>query len=270
MRYASYLELFMKRFANRNSRLSFLETQQLILKRTGTLKLKLRCPGDQNLAHLCDGIKFTRTLACIDLSLSLHAQLPHLVSVVLSSIASNCSLRRATLYFEVRSHDFELLSCCAPFTAMIRDNAALEYVSFKIDCFEFGQVMYLEEVLPALVKGLEHNRTLRSIHFHGNERNPISRSASRSLVEVLQRPGLRLKTIEGLSYESAEDKRVIEYLCYPICAHVGRLPVRVFSCVNALHSLEADDGWPRWCPMLSHPHAASLLGTCSAGFAEPD
>jgi hypothetical protein len=191
----------------------FTSIQQLILERTGTLKLKLRCPGDQNLAHLRDGIKFTRTLACIDLNLSLHAQLPHYVSVVLSSIATNCSLRRATLYFEVRSHDFELLSCCAPFTAIIRDNATLEFVSFTIDCFEFGQVMYLKEVLPALVKGLEHNRTLRSIHFQGNERNPISRSASRSLVEVLKRPGLRLKTIKGLSYESAEDKRVIEYLC---------------------------------------------------------
>jgi hypothetical protein len=193
----------------------FPSIQQLILARTGALKLKLRCPIDRNLAYLCDGIKFTRTLACLDLNMPMHALPSHCVSVVFSSIARNVSLRRATLVFKVQSYcrEFELLPCCAPFTAMIRENSTLEFLALEIVCWEVRQGRDLEALLPALVEGLEHNRTLRSIHFLENDHNPISPSLSRSLVEVLKRPGVRLKTIKGLSYESAADNREIEYLC---------------------------------------------------------
>ena len=78
--------------------------QQLILARTGTLKLKLRFPNDQNLGYICDGVKFTRTLACLDLNQPLHTLPPHIISVVLASIASNVSLLRSKrLRFRLRA-----------------------------------------------------------------------------------------------------------------------------------------------------------------------
>jgi hypothetical protein len=189
--------------------------QELEYNRSGSLKLQLRYTEAQVLEAAFDGIRLSATLTTLKLSLSFLTLPAHFASFALYALASNVSLRSADLVLRVPKAQFDPSSLGVPLTAMIRGNTKMELLAFRIEfCHMYPwDSQYSESLLPALINGLEHNRTLDTIHFGENDFNPVSPTASRALVRVLKRRGVRLKTIKGLSYESAEDERAIEYLC---------------------------------------------------------